>query len=379
MSEPIVIFSTAYFPQVGGAEVAMKEITDRLPGREFHLITARIRSGLVSVERIGNITVHRLGFGFAADKYLLPFVAPWKAWIIQRRVKRPIAWALMASFGGFGALFYTFIRPKTRFLLTLQEGDPLDYIEQRVGVFRVLFKRIFKRADAIQAISHFLADWSVRMGARVQPEVIPNGVDIQRFSVALTTDERVKIRSELGYGTDDIVLVTTSRLTKKNGIDDVVRALSALPERVTFLVIGEGEDLPKITTLIHERNLSGRVKLMGKLDHALIPQLLAASDVFIRPSLSEGLGNSFLEAMAVGLPVIATPVGGIPDFLIDGETGVFCEPSDPKSIAAAVMRLMQDQMFVQKLQRVGPNLIAQKYDWDGIAVRMGEILARLTV
>ena len=77
MSEPIVIFSTAYFPLVGGAEVAMKEITDRLPNETFHLVTARIRSGLATTERIGNVQVHRLGIGHPIDKYLLPFLSPW--------------------------------------------------------------------------------------------------------------------------------------------------------------------------------------------------------------------------------------------------------------------------------------------------------------
>lgn len=379
MSEPIVIFSTAYFPLVGGAEVAMKEITDRLPNEVFHLVTARIRSGLVSTERIGNVQVHRLGIGHPIDKYLLPFLSPWKAWRIQRGVKDPIAWALMASFGGFGALFYTWLRPKTRFLLTLQEGDPLEYIDKRVGIFQSIFKRIFIRADAVQAISHFLADWAVRMGARVVPEVVPNGVTIDRFTVSFEEGERERLRESLGYTKDDVILITTSRLTLKNGIDDVVRALPLLPERVKFLVIGEGEDQEKLVKLIKENALEKRVQLLGKRDHAELPKLLAASDLFIRASLSEGLGISFLEAMAVGLPVIATPVGGIPDFLKDGETGVFCQPRDPASIVVAIQRLLDDAELVRKLHERGPALIRQDYDWDKLAQRIGLILRSLRV
>ncbi len=377
MSEPIVIFSTAYFPLVGGAEVAMKEITDRLPNETFHLVTARIRSGLVSTERIGNVQVHRLGVGHPIDKYLLPFLSPWKAWMIQRHVERPIAWALMASFGGFGALFYTWLRPKARFLLTLQEGDPLEYIDKRVGIFQSIFKQIFRRADAVQAISYFLADWAVRMGARVIPEVVPNGVDIERFSVVLNDGEREQIRSRLGYGSDDVVLITTSRLTLKNGIDDVIRALPELPERVKFLVVGEGEDREQLLALMKEKQVEDRVQLLGKRDHAELPKLLLVSDMFIRASLSEGLGISFLEAMAVGLPVIATPVGGIPDFLKDGETGVFCEPRDAGSVAVAVKRLLDDQSLIKKLRQQGPDLVQKSYDWELIARRMGEIIQAL--
>lgn len=379
MSQPIVIFSTAYFPLVGGAEVAMKEITDRLPNETFHLVTARIRSGLASTERIGNVQVHRLGIGHPVDKYLLPFFSPWKAWMIQRHVERPIAWALMASFGGFGALFYTWLRPRTRFLLTLQEGDPLEYIDKRVGIFQSVFKQIFRRADAVQAISHFLADWAVRMGARVVPEVVPNGVDIERFSVVLNDGEREQIRSRLGYGSDDVVLITTSRLTLKNGIDDVIRALPELPERVKFLVVGEGEDREKLLALMKEKQVEYRVQLLGKRDHAELPKLLLVSDMFIRASLSEGLGISFLEAMAVGLPVIATPVGGIPDFLKDGETGVFCEPRDPASIVLAIQRLLDDQSLVLRLREQGPALIRRDYAWDALAERIGQIIAELRV
>lgn len=376
-SNPIVIFATAYFPLVGGAEVALKEITDRLPNGNIHVITAKIRPGLASRERWGNAEVHRVGFGHPIDKLLLPFVAPVVAWWLQRGVKRPVAWALMASYGGFGALFYALLRPSARLLLTLQEGDPLEYIERRVGVLFPIFKKIFFRADAIQAISHFLADWAVRMGARVTPRVVPNGVDIARFRVPLAAQERLHARASLGYAPNDTVVITTSRLTKKNGIADVIRALPMLAPEVKFLIVGEGEDGESLMRLAEELGVSSRTQFLGRRDHAELPALLRASDIFIRASLSEGLGNSFLEAMAADLPIIGTPVGGIPDFLVDGETGVFCQPHDPVSVARAVERLRNSPDLVQRLKDCGPILVKEKYAWEDIAREMGEILEGL--
>lgn len=375
--DPIVVFSTAYFPLVGGAEVALREITDRMPEESVHVLTARIRSGLLSRERIGNVEVHRLGIGHPVDKYLLALLGPFVAWWIQRRTKRPVIWSLMASYNGFAALFYTWMRPSARMLLTLQEGDPFEHIEQRVGFFRPLFKRIFRRADAIQAISTYLADWAVRQGAHVVPEVVPNGVDLERFTKPLSAQERETLRHELGYTAKDVVLITTGRLTKKNAPDDVIRALSSLPEEVKFLSVGEGEDRTNLEALVKERGLERRVQFHGKCDHERLVRLLRASDIFIRPSLSEGLGNSFLEAMAAEIPVIGTPVGGIVDFLYDGETGVFCQPNDPASIVAAVQRLMQDGECRPKIVRQGLEAAMKSYGWKGIAERMQGILDRL--
>lgn len=377
MKKRVLIFSTAYFPLVGGAEVAMKELTDRLPEFQFDLITARIQKGFASREQIGNVVVHRVGFGKPIDKYLLPVLGVCKAIRLVSKKQVHAVWSLMASYNGFAALVYTWLRPKTKVLLTLQEGDPIEHILKRVGPFRFLFIRIFKRANCIQAISRFLAQWAIDMGYQGKPEVVPNGVDIERFSQHISAEERERLRQQLNYQADDVVLVTTSRLTLKNGLRDVILALEELPSHVKFYIMGEGEELNALLTLTQEKGLQSRVCFAGRKSHDEIPRLLQACDIFIRPSLSEGLGNSFLEAMAVGLPIIGTPVGGIPDFLLDGQTGVFCQPNAPSSIAQAVKRLVEDSDLRQRIVVQGEQLVKQKYDWNIIARRMGDILNAL--
>jgi glycosyltransferase involved in cell wall biosynthesis len=288
-----------------------------------------------------------------------------------------IVWPLMASYGAFAALFYTWLRPSSKVLLTLQEGDPLEYIAKRVGVFSFLHKKIFVRADAVQAISKFLAEWAVRMGFTKTPQVIPNGVDIQKFAKRITAEERTNIRESLGYAPSDVVIVTASRLTLKNATDDLIKSLSTLPENYHVLIAGVGEDEEMLRTLVKERKLESRVKFLGKKSHDELPALLQASDIFCRPSLSEGLGNSFLEAMAAGVPIIGTLVGGIPDFLIDGETGVACESRNPESIARAARRIQEEPGLRARLIQKGEAAVRETYDWEKIAPAIAKMLESL--
>ena len=113
-----------------------------------------------------------------------------------------------------------------------------------------------------------------------------------------------------------------------------------------------------------------------------MPQYLSAADVFARPSLSEGLGSAFLEAMAAGLPVIGTAVGGIPDFLKDPSThsgqatGLFCNVNDPWDLAEKIKTLLTDRELRTKLIDNGRKLVAEKYDWDIIAEKFEEIYTK---
>jgi glycosyltransferase involved in cell wall biosynthesis len=379
MSQRVLIFSTTYFPLVGGAEVAMKEMTNRISDVKFDLICAKLKPGLPNTEMIGNVTVHRVGFGTAADKMLLPILGAYRACRLAPATEFPVVWSLMASFGGFAALKYCWVRPKTKFLLTLQEGDPLEHYAKRAGMFHFLHKKIFKRADAIQAISRFLGDWAMSMGFKGAAEIIPNGVDVNAFIGRIDETRRAELRQRHGFTGDDTVLITVSRLTFKNAIDDIIRALAKLPPHFKLLVVGEGEERSALEVLIRDLHLESRVVLHGLADHADLPDLLKASDVFIRPSRSEGLGNSFLEAMAAGVPVIGTNVGGIPDFLTDGETGVFCKPDDSDSIITAIMRIADDADLRNRLTANGERLVRERYTWDDIASKMQHLLTKLSV
>ena len=129
---------------------------------------------------------------------------------------------------------------------------------------------------------------------------------------------------------------------------------------------------------MEELNLGNRVLFLGHINHSDLPKYYSMADVFVRPSLSEGLGNVFLEAMAMGLPVIGTPVGGIPDFLEDRKTGLFCEASNPQDIAKKIKEILEDKELRKTLVENGLRLVQEKYDWDEIAQQMKEVYRKLS-
>lgn len=387
----ILIFSTAYLPFVGGAEIAVKEITDRIQEFEFDMLTARLDSKLSSFEKIGNVNIYRLGFGRQADKYIFPCTAFFKTRSLSKSRKYVLIWSIMASYAGFAALFFKLARPKTPFLLTLQEGDPPEEIEKKVRFVMPVFKKIFLKADYIQTISNFLADWARKIGYKGVLKVIPNGVNVVNFRSS-AVDLRIvreNLKSKLGIKDEEKVIVTVSRLVKKNGVEDLITAMKELKSiepqlKIKLLIIGKGKQEEYLKDLAKELGLENNVLFLGEIGHHDLPQYLWISDVFVRPSLSEGLGNAFLEAMAAGVPVIGTKVGGIPDFLVDPSTssgqtptGLFCEVQNPKSVAEKISILLKDENLRLRLIENGEKLVEEKYDWNKIAEEMKNIFLNL--
>ena len=176
-------------------------------------------------------------------------------------------------------------------------------------------------------------------------------------------------------------MISVSRLVLKNAIDDVIKALNFLLYKsglkVKLILIGSGPDEQALKNLSLNQGVADNVIFLGHKDYTELPRYLQIADVFIRPSLSEGLGNAFLESMAVGVPVIGTEVGGIPDFLVNNETGLFCEVKNPSSIAKAVERYSQDHELFQKIKINGKNLVQEKYSWDKIATQMRVIFNKM--
>jgi glycosyltransferase involved in cell wall biosynthesis len=370
MKPKILLFSLAYSPLWGGAEIAVKEITDRIADADFDMITKKFGHAPAK-ERIGNINIYRIN----SPKLIFPFLAYFKARRLHKKSGYNIIWSIMANRAGLAALFFKLNFPKIKFLLTLQEGDPFSYIKKRSGfiwpLIKPLFKKIFTRADHIQAISTYLAGWAKNMKATCPVEVIPNGVDIKKFKAQ---NEKRKIN------VDETVLITTSRLVPKNGIADLVEATKILLDegyKIKTLILGEGPLEENLKFKIKNLKLQNEVMLPGHIPPEKIPEYLKKANIFVRPSLSEGLGNSFLEAMAAGLPVIGTSVGGIPDFLKNGETGLFCEVNNPPSIAEKVKEYINNPGRTDKIVENAQKLVREKYNWDNIAAKMQLVFSKI--
>ena len=174
-------------------------------------------------------------------------------------------------------------------------------------------------------------------------------------------------------------MITTSRLVAKNGVDIAIRSLKHLPNTVKFAVLGIGPDEARLRQLAERLGLSDRVIFLGYIEMKEIPKYLKISDGFVRVSRSEGMGNSFVEAMAAGVPVVATPVGGITDFLFDPEhnpdkepTGLFASVEDPKDTARAIRAFLEDRELRKRCVANAKRMVAEKYDWNLIAKNMRE-------
>ena len=276
MRKKILIFSLAYFPKhVGGAEVSIKELTDRMHGYEFHMVTNRFDSTLPKVERIGNVLVHRIGivtknpsmadlkrFPLNLNKLLFQFTAALKAQQLQWRYGYDATWAMMAHSTGVPAAIFKLLNPRVPYVLNLQEGDPPEYIERLMRPLWPLFKRAFTSADVVQPLSTFLAKWARRMGYTGRIEIVPNAVAAKHFAQPFTAWEIDQVKDKLGKKLGDVFLITTSRLVRKNAVDDVIQALPLLPTNVHFIVLGTGPDETILKSLVNKLHVSERVQFL---------------------------------------------------------------------------------------------------------------------
>ncbi|MDD2807006.1 MAG: glycosyltransferase family 4 protein [Patescibacteria group bacterium] len=369
----ILIFSLAYLPFIGGAELAVKEITDRLRDIDFDLLTVNLDGKQQPVEEIGNITVYRLGLGKKA-KYFFPYSAYNKAVELHQKNNYDVTWAIMANQGGIAAYRFKKHFPDVKYILTLQEGDSLKRIWSRTFFMRSLYKKIYGSADFIQPISSFLKYRAEKYGYQGNIKIVPNGVDLAKFQDEFSDVERNEFRSKLGILATDKVVITTSRLVYKNGIDNLIRAMRNVSAKL--LICGDGGLEIKLKSLAQEIGVKDKILFLGHIDQTDLPKYLRSADVYARPSRSEGLGSAFLEAMAAGLPVIGTKVGGIPDFLIDGSNGLFCEVDNPSDLANKINLLLTDSALRQRLIEAGRAIVFKNYDWQQITDQMKEIFEK---
>lgn len=392
MPKRILIFSLAYHPRVGGAEVAIKEITDRLLDVEFHMLTMRFSRDDKPDEIVGkNVRVHRLGSGASyLSKVLFMLRAARAARDLHRVHHFDAAWVMMS----YMLVPLMLSGLKLPYVLTLQEGDTYEHMFKRLRVLPLLpfINRGFQHASMMQVISTYLGTWARQRGFKGPLEIIPNGyitpdghTDLHWFTVAKGGNRRIFWRNrKINIPDDDIILITTSRLVHKNGLDTVIRTLPLL-RNIQFVVLGEGPDLGKLESLAESLQVTDQVHFYGQVKNTVVLHFLHYSDVFVRPSRSEGMGNSFVEAMAAELPVIATQEGGIADFLFDAKrnpdkptTGWAVDKDTPEQIAAAVKDILGNPEQTKKVIQNARELVIKKYNWDLIARDMRDkVFARL--
>jgi glycosyltransferase involved in cell wall biosynthesis len=204
--------------------------------------------------------------------------------------------------------------------------------------------------------------------------VIYNGVDIAKFGDMYDTDET---RRELGVQPGTRLIGYVGRLThEKGGQDLLVRAVARARQGgrdVRLVVVGDGPMRADLEALA--ANLGEPVIFTGL--RADVARLLAAMDIFVLPSLHEALPIAALEAMATGLPVIATSVGGTPEVVRDGESGLLVPASDEEGLYEAIIRMLDDQGLAERLAMAGRERVRADFTLDGMARKVEAVYEEL--
>jgi glycosyltransferase involved in cell wall biosynthesis len=239
----------------------------------------------------------------------------------------------MGVYGAFAAR-----RAGARHIITMHGGR--YYAEQ--GRRRSALRWAARRSGALVAVSEATAD-DLRATLRLPAEdvkVVHNGIPFRAGA-------RTKVRDELGLSEGELLLVAVGNLYPVKGHAVLLRALAALrrsgavadvPWRLALA--GRGEEEPKLRALARDEGIADQVTLLGYRED--VPDILAAADLFVMPSLSEGLPLALVEAMAAGLPVVVSEVGGVPEVAEAGKEAILVSPGDPAPLAEALARLMGD-------------------------------------
>jgi glycosyltransferase involved in cell wall biosynthesis len=228
-----------------------------------------------------------------------------------------------------------------------------------------------RRIDRYVAVSHDIAGKLV--GVMGWPsrkiEVIHNGVRLEDLRAADPA-----IRRELSGDTDRPVVFTAARLDPQKGLDVLIDAAADVPE-ARFAIAGDGRERTMLDAAIGERGLADRVVLLGHRED--IPSLLAASDIFVLPSLYEGSSLAVLEAMAAGKAVVASKIGGTDELVVHDESGLLVPPSDPAALAAAVRRLLDDVSLRERLGAAARDRVDRHFSAAVVADRTSRLYDEL--
>jgi glycosyltransferase involved in cell wall biosynthesis len=355
-----VIFSAFYEPYMSGAEQMVKQIAENLGDKyDITLITGRFDRKNPVLEKRDTFNLIRIGIGHKQlDKLLFIFLAPFYA----RKYKPDIIHAIMESYAGAALVLAKFVCPRARRILTLQSGDLDSDVKQKKFHVRLFWKIIHRSPDFITAISSALARRAENLGvSKDMIAITPNGLDFSEVPE--------------NFAKEDKRVICVGRLSWEKAHELTLKAwvgvLSKFPS-AKLVFVGEGPERASIEKLISELKIENSVRLTGNLPHEQVLEEISKSEVFICPSLAEGLGNVFIEAQACGVPPIGTRVGGIPDVIQDGESGILIESKDSAAIASAIIRLLEDPDLRKRLSEKGLET-SRKFEWKKILEKIDGI------
>lgn len=242
-----------------------------------------------------------------------------------------------------------------------------------------LTKKVILESDQITAVSNALKIVAEGIGKpKKEIQVVYNGCDSKMFSY--NKKERLRIRKELRISLKKLVIIFVGSLVKSKGIFELLTAFIKLNYKYTnlyLILIGNVPDRTVLDKIISSNYINNKICLLGEIPQNEIPYWLSASDIFVFPTYNEGLPNAIMEAMACGLPVVATEIGGIPEVVKDGENGILIDKKNVKSIVHSLEKLIENKSMCRKMGEHGRITIEEKFSWNNSAKKLIEIYNKI--
>ena len=240
--------------------------------------------------------------------------------------------------------------------------------------FQAITQFSILRSHGLTAVSDFLKRETVRDFSVPESriEVVPNFVDTRIYRPGLEPCHRATLAPD---GEKIVMHISNFRPVKR--VEDVVEIFARVLRQVSsrLVLVGDGPDLPRARLKVEELGIRDRVVFLG--EYTPVQELLSCSDLFLLPSRSESFGLAALEAMACGSPVVASRVGGLPEVIVDGETGHLCEVGDIDEMAAASTRVLSDDKHRKELSDAGHALAVKHFSSECIVPQYEEYYRRI--
>jgi glycosyltransferase involved in cell wall biosynthesis len=355
------------FPPIGGgAGQAHLCLLKEFAGNselQIDVLTSAPEPGYVVDEFAGNINIYKVGVHKKNLHHWRKIeVLEWlyKANKFYKRLLKQNDYDFVHAFFGFptGWLCYRTAN-KLPYIISLRGSDvPGKHARLAIDykILGPLFKLIWKKAFALVACSEGLKERSLRFLPSATIDVIPNGVNLERFSPAQNKDRR-----------DTFKLLTVGRLSVTKRVEmliDAVEILHRAGMKISFTIVGGGAGKELLRQIISAKKLDAIIKVAGRADAEKMPEVYRQSDLFISASMQEGMSNAMLEAMASGLPIVTTRCEGVDELIKDN--GVIVENATAAEIAMSIKSVIENPGVYQKMSKAA-RAQAERFSWQSVA------------
>lgn len=231
--------------------------------------------------------------------------------------------------------------------------------------FKSIKKIVLKNAQKITVVSQFLKNEilnTIDSTLKDKISILPMGVDFKLFEKGKYS-KNLKIK----YHINGPFLLYVGRLSPEKGVKFLILAMKTIIKKFNnakLIIVGDGSLKKDLVNLTKELDLNKNIIFTGQIPKSELPKFYATADVFIGPSLREGLGLTFIESIVCDCPVIGTKVGGIPDIIEDNKTGLLVQPKNPNEIANAVIKILKNTQLKQNFIKNAKNKIKKYYSWE---------------